>query len=480
MTFQLQRPLPSVDERRVLDAITRQDFETFAKRAFRELHGGQSLTDNWHVRSICWHLEQIRIATINKLIIAMPPRSLKSFLASVAFPAFVHGHDPGRKIICASYAQALSTKHHNDYRTLLKSPFYREIFRGTRVSPEKDTEGETVLTAGGMRLATSVGGTLTGRGGDIVILDDPLKADDAMSETRRRAAIEWYSTTLVSRLNDKRTGAIIIISQRLHMDDLIGFVLSNSRAGWEVLELPAIAQRDYRVSIGDDLYRLYRKDDVLQPGREPLEVLEQLRTTMGSDAFSAQYLQEPVPPGGNMFKRDWVLRYDNVTASEPRDEIIQSWDTAQKDGPSNDWSVCTTFLKRGGLFFLLDCFRKRLDYPDLRASAISLASRHQPKMVIVEDTGVGTALIAELRRAGINVRPSRPEKGKETRAAVQTAVFEGGRVYLPKKAPWLDELEAELFAFPGSRHDDQVDSICQALAYERMRPITKTTYVRTC
>lgn len=469
---------PDLYMARVLEAATRQDFVTFIQRGFRELHSGTALVGNWHIVAIAWHLEQIRIGTINRLIISMPPRSLKSIIASVAFPAFVHGRDPTKKFICVSYAQTLAAKHHNDYRALVRSRFYRQLFPNTQINTAKDSEGETTLTAGGMRMATSVGGTLTGRGADIIILDDPLKADDAMSDAKRQAANEWYGSSLVSRLNDKNTGAIVIISQRLHMDDLIGFVCSSNTGEWEILELPAIADSDRQVNIGDDKYHLYRKGQVLQPDREPLAVLEKLRNTMGSDTFSAQYQQAPVPPGGAMFKRAWVKRYDRVPQAQTGDEIIQSWDTASKDGPSNDWSVATTWLKRDGLYFLLDCFRKRLDYPALRHAAIDLGRRYDPHMVLVEDAGIGTALIADLRSAELNSIGVQVNRSKEARASVESAKFEGGRVYFPNRAPWLDELEHELFAFPGSKHDDQVDSIAQALGYASPRNKTTTRIVR--
>ena len=446
----------STTQAMALDAACRLDFETFAERVFRFLDPGTPYHVNWHTKSIHWHLDLIRQQTINRLIIAQPPRTGKSIAASIAFPAFVHGHDPNKRIICASYSQELATKLHNDYRKIMESRWYKRLFPRTRISPRKDTNSYTELTDGGTRIATSVGGVLTGLGADIIVVDDPLKASDAYSDAKRNAVNDWYGSTLYSRLNDKKSGAIVVVSQRLHLDDLIGH-LQCGRQDWERLILPAIAQEDMKIDVGDYLYHLYRRGEVLNPARETLAMLEELRTLMGSDMFSAQYLQAPVPPGGNMFKRAWVKRYDQIPMSEDGDEILQSWDTASKDGPANDWSVCTTFLKRAGLYYLIDCFRARLEYPQLRTKAIQLAWQHGPRLVIVEDTGVGTALVAELRNSGINVWPNRPEKGKEARAAVQAATFEGGRVYLPNKAPWLEELEAELFAFPGGRHDDQVE-----------------------
>jgi hypothetical protein len=170
----------------------------------------------------------------------MRPRSLKSIACSVAFPAYVLGRDPSRRFICVSYSGELAKKHSNDFRAILDTKWYRSLFPGTRIGPFKNSETEIELTRRGFRLATSVGGTLTGRGGDIIIIDDPLKPDDALSETKRNNANEWFNNTLLSRQDDKRTAAIIVVMQRLHMDDLTGFLRSQSDE-WEVLNLPAIA-----------------------------------------------------------------------------------------------------------------------------------------------------------------------------------------------------------------------------------------------
>lgn len=462
------------NEPRLLEAILRGNFEMFGRKVFNHLNPGTEFQPNWHIKSIYWHLDQIRIATFNRLIITMPPRSGKSIAASVALPAFIHGHDPSRHIICVSYAQELATKLHNDYRSAIRSEWYRRLF--PKVSPRKENESRIELTGGGTRIATSVGGVLTGLGADVIIIDDPLKASDAYSEPSRTALNDWYGGSLVSRLNQKTKGAIVIVSQRLHMDDLIGHVRSRDRS-WEFLQLPAIASEDRRISIGDDLYHLYQKGEVLHPEREPLKELERLRRDIGSDAFAAQYLQEPVPPGGNMFKRSWVKRYRHDPLQEPGDEILQSWDTASKDGPQNDWSVCTTWLRRGGIYYLLDVFRDRVDYPTLRTRALALGRKHSPRMILIEECGVGAALVTELRRKGMNVRPVKPNTSKEARASVQASKFEGGRVYFPDSAPWLEELEGELFAFPGGRHDDQVDSVTQALAYDVPRSRTTVSAV---
>ena len=193
------------------------------------------------IEVIASELEACRRGETKRLIICVPPRSLKSHCASVAFPAWLLGHNPSTQIICASYGQDLSNKLAMDCRSLMSSEWYRGLFP-TRLSGQRQAVAEFMTDAQGFRLATSVGGVLTGRGGEFLIIDDPLKPDEALSETQRNAANEWYRHTLYSRLNNKETGCIILIMQRLHEDDLVGHVLQQDE--WKVLKFPAIAPKD--------------------------------------------------------------------------------------------------------------------------------------------------------------------------------------------------------------------------------------------
>lgn len=217
-------PEPGTPERTQLyEAILRRDFASFVGKAATSLVQGD-LAWNWHLDAICHALEQVRLGKTRRLIINLPPRSLKSVIASVAFPAFVLGHQPSKRIICVSYAQDLATKHSNDFRALIGTGWYRRLFPQTRPSVRKNTEAEIQTTANGMRLATSIGGTLTGRGGSLIIIDDPIKPADALSTSTREACNKWYSNTLLSRLDNKVEGAVVIVMQRVHMDDLVGYV----------------------------------------------------------------------------------------------------------------------------------------------------------------------------------------------------------------------------------------------------------------
>jgi predicted phage terminase large subunit-like protein len=453
---------------RTLEALLRSDFRAFVHKVFATLSPGQTYVSSWHVEAIAWRLEQVRRGEIRRLIINMPPRSLKSITASVAFPAYVLGHDPSRRIICVSYSGDLTKKHSNDFRAVLESPWYRRTFPNVRIGPFKNSETEIELAARGFRLATSVGGTLTGRGGDIIIIDDPLKPDDALSETKRSAANQWFANTLLSRLDDKRTGAIVVVMQRVHMDDLTGFLLSQSDE-WDLLSLPAIAEFEEIVPLGNGRMHHRRFGEALSPEREPLHVLEALKLQIGSDAFSAQFQQAPTPPGGAMVKRHWVKRYEELPPHSERFLTLQSWDTASKGGPDNDWSVCTTWIvTRKRHWYLLDVWRQRVDYPALKAAVQTLARQWNAQRVLVEDAAAGTALVQELKAKISGIIAVKPAGDKASRMAVASAKFEAGQAFLPERALWLPDLEAELFAFPGSRHDDQCDSISQALIEENV------------
>jgi len=253
-------------------AVLRNDFYSFVQAAMPIVAAQEKLLPNWHIEAMSYKLSRVLSGEIKRLIITVPPRNLKSICASVALPAFTLGHDPTRKFICLSFAQSLAEKHGNDCRALMQSPMYRRVFR-TRISSSKDTQQEFSTTAGGYRLATSVGGTLTGRGGNVIVLDDPLKPQEAYSEHARSSLTQWYCNTLLSRLDNKAEDAIVVVMQRLHIDDFVAYLLD--QGGWTHLNLPAIAESEQHVQLGPERYYVRKPGEVLHPEREPLLVLEQ-------------------------------------------------------------------------------------------------------------------------------------------------------------------------------------------------------------
>lgn len=450
-------------DQRTINAILRQDLGAFTVKAFQTVSPGTEYKHNWHIDAIVHELLNCHEGENRRLIITQPPRSLKSICSSVAFPAWALGHDPSRRFACVSYSNDLAAFLARQFRTVMTSDWYRALFPNVRL--KKDTETECETTQGGGRFALSVGGSFTGRGADVIIIDDPLKADDAHSEKARRAVNEWYGTTLLSRLDDKGKGVIALVMQRLHEDDLAGRHLAES--GWRHLDLPAIAIEDQTISLSPTRVHHRRKDEVLHPERESREVLKHIKREIGSLTFSAQYQQRPIPVEGNLVKRKWINWFDTPPERALGREIVQSWDIATSTGATNDWSVCTTWMIIKRDYYLLHVWRGRLEFPDLRKKVIRLATEQKPNTLLIERVGPGQNLIQELRDNPIPGVPTpigiRPEKAKLVRMEIQAARFEANQVHMPKEAPWLADLLNELFAFPGGRYDDQVDSVSQFL-----------------
>jgi len=444
--------------------LLRRDFHTFAERCFKQLNPQTDFVSNWHTEVIAAKLEECRLGKIRRLIINLPPRHLKSHFASVAFPAWYLGQNPAAQILCVSYAQDLSDKMARECRSIMSSPWYRSLFP-TLLSSQKHSVQEFVTTNQGYRMGTSVEGVLTGRGADIIIIDDPLKPDQALSEAQRRAVNNWYDNSLYTRLNNKSTGCIILIMQRLHEDDLVGHVLAQEE--WQVVRFPAIAEENEEHLIETFFgRRRFRRlaGEVLHPEREPREVLDRIRQTIGEYNFAGQYQQNPAPLGGGLVKRQWFNFYDQPP--EKFEQVIQSWDTGNKPSELSDYSVCTTWGLRDRRIYLLHVLRKRLEYPELKRRVREQAEAFHAGVVLIEDKASGTQLIQELVHDGMhNIKRYVPEGDKIMRLHAQTATIENGFIYLPKEAPWLDQYLNELTAFPNGKYDDQADSTSQALGW---------------
>jgi predicted phage terminase large subunit-like protein len=446
---------------RLVHGLCRTDFVSFVQKAFHTLSPGSVLQMNYHIWALAYHLELVRCGRIKRLIINLPPRSLKSLMTSVAFPAFVLGHDPSKRIIVVSYGLDLAIKLSNDFRMITDSPWYHALFPLMKTAGAKNTELEVATTRNGYRLASSIDGSLTGRGADILVVDEPLKPAEVLTGRREWVNTTFFNDTLLSRLDNMTTGAIIVVMQRLHDDDLSGALLRSPE--WVHLKLPAIAETEDKIRIGPDKFHVRRVDDILHPERMPRSELE-ARRTRNPETFAAHYQQAPIPPGGIIIRRAWVRYYDVLPAWNASSVVVQSWDTASKRGESNDWSVCTTWLIQDGLYYLMHVLRERLEYPALRTRAIEHARAYKPNKIVVEDIGLGTGLIQDLKKVSLPVIAVKPERNKKTRMQIQSAKFEAGLVFFPKQAPWLSHYEAEIFAFPNVRFDDQVDSTSQALA----------------
>ena len=452
-----------MNEASVLSAVLRTDFASFVWKCFNTIAPGTEFRPNWHIGAIAYQLTRVQNGEVKRLLINQPPRSLKSISVSVAYVAWLLGHDPRVRFIVASYSSELAAALHLQFRMVIDSDWYKRLFPMMRLA--KDTDTEAVTTVGGGRLATSVGGSLTGRGGDIIIVDDPLKAEEAQSDLARSRVLEWFRGTLLSRLNDKEHGQIIVLMQRLHQDDLSGHLIETGH--WTHLKLPAIATVDTIIRIGPQKVMARRAGEVLHPERESQETFEKIKREIGSQRFSAQYQQEPVPLTGNYIKGEWLKYYEQRPVKRPGDRIVQSWDTAYMTDERNDFSVCTTWLKRDADFYLIDVFRDRLEFLDLCRTARSLARDFCADTILIEKVGLGSSLFRELQSKPPSgfVRPIGivPKGDKRDRLIAVSPRIEAGQVHLPAEAHWLADFVTELLQFPYSRHDDQVDSVSQFL-----------------
>jgi len=418
-----------------------------------------------HLTALSDALESVERGEVKRLIVVMPPRHGKSELISLRFPCWYLAKHPEDSMIQAGYAESIALTHSRQARDIFISPKMTSLFPGIHhrperpgqemVRPERQAAHEWGTKQGGSYYAVGIGGGLTGRGFDIGIIDDPVKdEEEATSQTIRDKVWDWYQK--VFRTRAEPDAAIIIVMTRWHQDDLVGRLLKRAKEDpdadkWKVLHFKAIED-----------------GQALWPERYPLDVLENIRASIGSRAFESLYQGEPSIAEGNIIKREW-WRYYKVRPEFKRK--IHSWDTAFKSKSSNDYSVCTIWGETDNGFYLLEVLRQRLEFPELKRAVVAAYDRDRPTAVLIEDEASGQSLIQELKRnTYIPLVPIKADKDKVVRAYAVTPLIEAGRVYLPEYAPWLYDYVEELSAFPNGQYDDQVDSTSQALKYMTGRP----------
>ena len=323
------------------------------------------------------------------------------------------------------------------------------------ITPARQAAHEWGTKQGGSYYAVGIGGDLTGRGFNVGIIDDPVKDDEeASSQTIRDKVWEWYKT--VFRTRAQPDAAIIIVMTRWHQDDLVGRILRQAKEDpasdqWKVLHFPAIDE-----------------GRALWPERYPIRVLENIRSSIGGRAFESLYQGNPTVAEGQIIKREWWKYYKELPNFTLK---IQSWDTAFKDKSQNDYSVCTTWGEAQNGYYLLDVWRGKVEFPELKKVTVALSERDKPNVVIVEDKASGQSLIQEIQRnTRIPILPVKVDRDKVARAYATTPLIEAGKVFLPENAPWLFDYIEELSAFPNAEYDDQVDSTTQALSFMRGEP----------
>ena len=449
-------------QRELMRAHARTSLYGFYRLVFPALAPEASFSPAPHFRVLARALEKVGTGECRRLLIAIPPRHGKSILASVALPAWILGRDPTRKIICASYGDQLSKDFSTRFRDLLWSGQYQPIFPGMQIDAGGASLAEVRTSAKGYRLATTVQGPATGKGAHFIIVDDPFKAAEAASESTRNAVYDWFKGSLMTRFDKPAEGAMVVVQQRLHQDDLIGRL--RDEGGWDYLEMPGECVERQVYDIGDGENWVFKPGDLLFEERFNGAALDQLFWDLGEGPYNAQILQRPSPPGGALFKLKHFQRYEKLPQSY--EAIHQSWDPAIVDTETAAFSVCTTWGIIGRKLYLIDVLRKRLDFHKIEPAILHMKEKYNASSVVLETSGVGIAIgNAIVKRPGAWswLHPHDPKLGKVERAIAQTPKIERKRVYLPVSAPWLETFESEVATFPMSKYADQVDSMVQFL-----------------
>ena len=413
-----------------------------------------------HHKIMAKKFEEIAAGTCKRLIINMPPRHTKSEFASYLLPAWYLGKYPDRKVIQTSNTAELAVGFGRKVRNLVGSEQYAKIFPNVSLKSDSKAAGRWGTNAGGDYFAIGVGGTVTGKGADLLIIDDPHSEQEAaIAATNPEVydkVYEWYSSGPRQRLQPG--GAIVVIMTRWSKRDLVGKIVKSSveRDGeeWEIIEFPAI------LPSGNSLW----------PEFWPVNELLALKNELPVSKWNAQYMQTPTSEEGALVKREWWKIWEKENPPQC-DFIIQSWDTAFTKNERSDYSACTTW----GVFYLnenpsdphiilLDAFKDRMEFPELKAKALEMYKEWEPDAFIVEAKAAGSPLIYELRRMGIPVSEFTPTRGNDKIARMNsvTDLFSSGKVWAPERR-WAEEVIEEMAAFPNSEHDDLVDSSTQAL-----------------
>ena len=431
----------------------------FSRYMFRSKRNIDML-DNWHQAKICKALQRVYTGRTNRLIINVPPRSGKTEVAVKAFIAWAMGLSPDSEFIHASYSKRLATANAYDIRAMMQHEAYRLVFPWLKLQDDSKAKDEFRTTAGGIVYATGAEGTITGYGaskmrdsfGGAIIIDDPHKAGEATSPVMRQSVIDWYQSTIQSRLN-KPDGPIIIIMQRLHEEDLSGWLLNGgSGEKWEHLVIPA------RDESGQSFW----------PEQFPPEMLDRLELT-SPYVFAGQYMQRPAPLGGGIFKDEWWRFFDAMPPLKHRSIYA---DTAQKTKEQNDYSVLQCWgVTQDNQMVMLDMARGKWEAPELETMARAFWQKHNSQTYYgplrafkVEDKVSGTGLIQKLKREGIPIVPIQRNVDKVTRAFDAAPYIQSGNVYLMRSTPHLADFLAESAVFPNGSHDDMIDATMSAIS----------------
>jgi len=452
--------LSGVSSNALLAAMVKRDFLTLVAKAFEELHHAP-LERSDYLELIARKLQQVVEGDVGRLMINLPPRMLKSHIVSVCLSAFLLGRNPSEEILLISHSERLAEGFAFECQQIMRSPWYRAAFPATIISPDFAKRDHFKTTRGGELMATSLSGGITGDGGQTIIIDDPLDAQHALTE-RRELVNSLYQSKIASRLNNQAKGRIILVAQRLHPDDLCGFL---ARQGvFEQLVVPLIAEESITYQVGDWSW-VRAAGDVLRPQSHTPAVIVELRRTLPPHVFLTQYQQAPTLLAAGLVKAEWFPDYDLVPHSAQ--QTIMSWDLGQTAGANSSFSVALVFKTDGRFLYLVEVWRKQVDFLDMKLHALDLVERYPNAIHLVEEAALGYSLIGIFEEVRERVERIKPTTAKQARLEAVLDLLNDGRVLLPRHASWRATFLDEITELPFSRFNDQGDALSQALNWLR-------------
>lgn len=436
-------------------------FYDFVQQAWPILEPTTPFVPGRHIETICGELQRVAESdTLELLLINMPPRHMKSLLVTVMFPAWRWIREPGRRTLSGSYSLALARRDCMKSRTLMQSDWYQANW-GDRFQFSTDLNQTSRYgnNQGGLREIASPDAATTGLGGDDLILDDPMDAQDAHSEAVIESTLNWFKESWANRLNNPKKGALICVMQRLSERDPSALMIQQ---GYRHLCLPA--EYSHTHPFRSDLDWRTEDGELLWPERFTTDVLDIYKAN-GSAYYAGQYQQLPAPEGGAIIKKDWLLFWDKLPAGG---EYVQSWDLAFDGKTTSDYVVGQVWYVCGADYYLVDQVRGQWDFPATIEQFQRLVDRYKCNRRYVERKANGAALIDSLKHSVPGIIAVSPTDSKIQRVYAVSSKFESGNVYLPANARWVDSYIYELTTFPGGTNDDQVDATTQVLSqYKR-------------
>jgi predicted phage terminase large subunit-like protein len=474
----------------ILKEKAERNLSEFIKQAWQVIEPGTPYVENWHIDLISEYLQAVDNSEILRLIINIPPRHMKSIQTTVCYPAWSWIKKPGKRFIKVSYSDSLSRKHNVLCRDIIRSPWYQKNWGDRfKIKDDVDRQDEFKNNHHGMMFSTSVGGRLTGEGGDVIIVDDPQNPLMANSATEREASIAFFRNTLQTRLDDPKKGAIIVIMQRLHENDLTGYILSE-QLGYEHVCLPAEAPERTIIHFpisGREIIR--EKGDLLNPQRFDKETLEGLKKSMGSAQYAGQFQQTPAPAEGLIFKREWLGNF--FKAAPHQSMLIQSWDMPFTKSEGSAKCAGLIMGRSGSDIYIHDLVNDKMSFTESVAAVRTLTGKWpKARAKVIENKANGPAIVDLLKKEIPGMVEFNPKGSKEERAISVTPYFEAGNIWFPdpETHPWVHDLINDLLIFPKGQYKDTVDALVQGILYLMDKPsmtgppkdttLTKSSYWR--